>query len=34
MRIYSVKVKVVQLHRLKYKMPLEKTINDSQDRLG
>ena len=34
MRIYSVKIKVVQLHRLKYKVPLEKTIKDSQDRLG
>ena len=26
---YSVKVKVVQLHKLKYKVPLEKTIKDS-----
>ena len=34
MRIYNVKVKVVQLHMLKYKVPLEKTIKDSQDRLG
>ena len=34
MRIYNVKVKVVQLHMLKYKVPLEKTTEDSQDRLG
>ena len=30
----NVKVKVVQLHMLKYKVPLEKTTEDSQDRLG
>ena len=34
MRIYSVKIKVTQLHRLKYKVPLEKTIKYSQYRLG
>ena len=34
MRIYYVKVNVVQLLRLKYRVPLEKTIKDSQDRLG
>ena len=34
MHFYNVKVKVVQLHMLKYKVPLEKTIKDSQYRLG
>ena len=34
MRIYNVKVKVVQLHMLKYKVPLEKPTEGSQDRLG
>jgi len=33
MCIYNVKIKVIQLHKLKYKVPLEKTIKDSQDRL-
>jgi len=30
MRICNVKVKVVQLHMLKYKVPLEKTTEDSR----
>ena len=34
MHIYNVKIKVVQLHMLKYKVHLEKSTEDSQDRLG
>ena len=34
MRICNVKVKIVQLHMLKDKVPLEKATEDSQDRLG
>jgi len=34
MRIYNVKVKFVQLHMLKYKVHLEKTTENCQDRLG